>query len=115
METQKEKSQLPPALFKDRSNSAANELVKSDENRLLNSDGGRLCVARNTQLNSVSPTSHKVQFVASLGSEDDEADNPAARGPLTTAGGNINSLQQHQAQNYAKNFFKSFLICHGIR
>ena len=103
METQKEKSQLPSALLKDRSNCAAelvktsvqDELVKSDEN------SRRLCVARNSQVNSVSPTSHKVQFAASLvDDDDDEIDNPAARGPHTTAAGGTNSLQQHQAKNY---------------
>ena len=100
METQKKKSSCSsPAIIKDRSNCATNELVKSVDDELVNSDENRLSVARNSTLNSVSPTSHKVQFAASLGPEDDEADNPAARGPLTTASGTNNSLQQHQAYN----------------
>ena len=103
MEAKKEKRSQPPSLLKDKIND-------NGDNEQLNlssstTSAQRLSVKRNSQLNSVSPTSHKVQFAALDDDTDeddfDETDKPAANGLLasTAEAGNGNSQLNNNNNN----------------
>jgi len=109
MEAQKEKSQ-PSSLLKDRVSLSDERLsdvsVSSQPQR--DSDVSdvrhRLAVKRNSQLNSISPTLHKVQFAAIEGDDYNDNDKPAVNGPLNAADSySNNSSQQHLNNNNNNN------------
>jgi hypothetical protein len=100
MEAQKEKSQSS-SLLKDRISLSDERLSDASLSRDNSDVRQRLSVKRNSQLNSISPTLHKVQFAAIDG--DDENDKPAVNGPLIAADTyssiNNSSSQQHLNNN----------------
>ena len=104
METKKEKRSQPPSLLKDKTNSDSDEQLN-----VLSVQ--HLSVKRNSQLNSVSPTSHKVQFAALDDDDDDEedfdeTDKPAVNGlPAAVAAGNGSSSSQLNNNNNNDNSF----------
>ena len=107
MEAKKEKRNQPPSLLKDKIND-------NGDNEQLNLSSSpsvqRLTVKRNSQLNSVSPTSHKVQFAALDDDTDeddfDETDKPAANGLLaSTAEAGIGNSQLNNNNNNNDNSY----------